>query len=204
MQIGTHTNWQSASGGLFHSIAIKTDGAIWTWGSNLIGELGDSTFTARNRPAQIGTANDWQAVEAGAEFSIAKKSNGMLWAWGGNYSGQLGDGTRIKKNIPTAITPCPDRIMPIAANIFNLSRNYTIHAYPNPFTEVLNIEVNQNEPNPIEVEVIDALGRILRVDNSSLFSKKHYLQIQNLDYRGLLFVKIKSNGRYDVVKLLKN
>lgn len=202
VQIGIGTHWQSVLGGLYYSMAIKTDGTLWTWGYEF-GNL-DSYITYRNRPTQIGIATDWQNMGAGHEFGIAKKSDGSLWSWGRNSLGQLGDGTTINKSTPTQITPCPESTIPIAGKTYNFSRSYSIHAYPNPFTEVLYIEVNLNEPNPLEVEVIDALGRILRVDKSSPFSKKHYIQIQNLDYRGLLFLKIKSIGRYDVVKLLKN
>ncbi|MBK8044239.1 MAG: T9SS type A sorting domain-containing protein [Haliscomenobacter sp.] len=79
-----------------------------------------------------------------------------------------------------------------------------VYVYPNPFTEVLNIEVQLEKPNALEVEIIDALGRVLRVAKSSNVTDKHALQIQNLDYTGILFVKVKSEGKYALVKVVKN
>ena len=79
-----------------------------------------------------------------------------------------------------------------------------IRAFPNPFNEVLNIEVNLEKSNSLEVEIIDALGRVLRVAKSSNVTDKHTFQMQNLDHKGFLFVKVKSDGKYGLVKVVKN
>src|SRR3989304_1023492 len=43
-QIGTATTWSSVSAGVYHTVAIKTDGTLWAWGYNeLYGQLGDGT-----------------------------------------------------------------------------------------------------------------------------------------------------------------
>ncbi|MDX2067887.1 MAG: T9SS type A sorting domain-containing protein, partial [Haliscomenobacter sp.] len=94
---------------------------------------------------------------------------------------------------PAATTPTRD-ILPV----------YSISAYPNPFDEVLNIEVRLEKANPLEVEIIDALGRVLRVLKSSNVTDKHFFQVQNLDHEGILFVKVKSDGKYGLVKVVKN
>lgn len=79
-----------------------------------------------------------------------------------------------------------------------------VYAYPNPFDEVLNIDVTLEKPNTLEFEIIDALGRVLRVLKSSNVTDKHAFQIQNLDHKGILFVKVKSDGKYGLVKVVKN
>jgi uncharacterized repeat protein (TIGR01451 family) len=42
-QIPNFGNVVSIAGGVFHSVALKSDGSIWTWGLNSDGELGDGT-----------------------------------------------------------------------------------------------------------------------------------------------------------------
>lgn len=33
-----------------HTIALKSDGTVWAWGSNSDGQLGDGTYTDRKTP----------------------------------------------------------------------------------------------------------------------------------------------------------
>ena len=79
-----------------------------------------------------------------------------------------------------------------------------VYAYPNPFNEVLNIEVKLEKSNPLELEIIDGLGRVVRVIKSTHVTNRHTVQIQNLDYKGVLYVKVKSDGKYALVKVVKN
>src|SRR3989338_4891709 len=81
----------------------EVSGTVWTWGSNVYGQLGDGTTTDRYSPVQIGTGTNWSSVSAGYYHTIAIKTDGTLWAWGDNSFGQLGDGTTIDKSSPTQI-----------------------------------------------------------------------------------------------------
>ncbi len=93
IQIGTDTNWSKVYAGELHSMAIKTNGTLWAWGTNAYGYLGDGTQTSRNSPVQIGTGTDWASIALGDRHSLGIKTNGTLWAWGYNDQGQVGDGT---------------------------------------------------------------------------------------------------------------
>jgi len=93
IQIGTDTSWSKVYAGELHSMAIKTNGTLWAWGSNVYGYLGDGTQTGRNSPVQIGTGTDWASIALGDRHSLGIKTNGTLWAWGYNDQGQVGDGT---------------------------------------------------------------------------------------------------------------
>jgi alpha-tubulin suppressor-like RCC1 family protein len=110
-QITTATNWASISAGGFFTIAIKTDGTLWAWGSNYAGQLGDgctpmSSCANKTTPTQIGTDTDWAAVSAGGNHVIALKTGGTLWTWGINDYGQLGNGAPG----PTAYSSVPVKI----------------------------------------------------------------------------------------------
>jgi alpha-tubulin suppressor-like RCC1 family protein len=84
----------SAGGG--HSVALKRDGTVWTWGYNGEGQLGtrgaaDSRFPT---PEQVSALADIKAIVAGDRHCLALKGDGTVWAWGNNWHGQLGDGTK--------------------------------------------------------------------------------------------------------------
>jgi len=103
VHIGTDTTWAQIAAGDWHTIALKSDGSLWTWGVNNCGQLGDGTTTYHDFPVQIGVGTDWNQIAAGSEHTIALKSDGSLWAWGYNGNGQLGDGTTTDSYSPVQI-----------------------------------------------------------------------------------------------------
>ncbi|MBI5057601.1 MAG: M6 family metalloprotease domain-containing protein [Nitrospirae bacterium] len=50
LQIGADTNWVSMSAGTWHNRALKSDGTLWAWGNQL---LGDGTTSTSNVPVRI-------------------------------------------------------------------------------------------------------------------------------------------------------
>jgi alpha-tubulin suppressor-like RCC1 family protein len=85
---GTVSRLSSIAAGSLHSVALDADGALWTWGSNDEGQLGDgcdsSACFMRTTPKLIGADKDWIAISAGAQNTLALKANGTLWSTGSN------------------------------------------------------------------------------------------------------------------------
>ena len=84
------------SAGSGHSIVLKKDGTVWSWGYNGEGQLG-TRAAADNRfpsPEQVGGLSDIMAIAAGDRHCLAVKRDGTVWSWGNNWHGQLGDGTK--------------------------------------------------------------------------------------------------------------
>jgi alpha-tubulin suppressor-like RCC1 family protein len=96
------TNWKQVSCGRFHTLAIKTDGTLWTWGSNGSGQLGDNTTTSRSIPVTtFAGGTNWKQVAGGGYYTAAIKTDGTLWTWGDNSPyGQLGDNTGTNRSTP--------------------------------------------------------------------------------------------------------
>ena len=97
------------SAGSGHSLALKQDGTVWSWGANSFGQLGDGTETASNVPVQVVGLQDVIAISAGNGYSLALKSDHTVWGFGDNSGGSLGPIEYMeslylnKKLTPTAI-----------------------------------------------------------------------------------------------------
>ena len=95
------TNWKSIAGGAFHTVALKTDGTLWSWGYNSEGLLGTNDTRTRSTPVTtlLGGTN-WKSIACGRLHTIAIKTDGTLWSWGYNFYGNLGDNTRTYRSTP--------------------------------------------------------------------------------------------------------
>src|SRR3989338_337739 len=106
-QIGTLTTWSRVTLGGAHSVAVKTDGTLWSWGYNSTGQLGFGDTIRRSSPVQVGTLATWSAVGAGESYrTFAIKTDGTLWAWGDNASnnyGTLGLGDIVNRSSPVQV-----------------------------------------------------------------------------------------------------
>jgi alpha-tubulin suppressor-like RCC1 family protein len=92
VRLDAATNWAVPAAGSGHTVAIKADGSLWTWGRNDRGQLGNGTTIDRDVPGQIGLGASWATVSTFADHTVAVRADGTLWAWGPNDAGQLGDG----------------------------------------------------------------------------------------------------------------
>ena len=110
VQVGTDTTWSKVSAGTIFTLATKTNGTLWAWGSSsttlpiaVHGCLGLGDGVNYSSPVQVGTDTDWYNVIAGATSSFGIKTNGTLWAWGANTSGKLGLGDVVHRSSPVQV-----------------------------------------------------------------------------------------------------
>lgn len=102
----------SVAAGNVHSLALDSNGKVYSWGGNLLGQLGDGTNGAgANKlvPVSVvtsGVLNNKVLVRiaAGSNISGAVDSNGSTYTWGFNSTGQLGIGIfGGLSNVPVAV-----------------------------------------------------------------------------------------------------
>ena len=104
VQIAGINNVQKVSAGGSHSVALKHDGTVWSWGDNSSGQLGSGEGSGSfSAPRQATGLSGVTAIDAGIVHSLALKSNGTVWAWGNNVDGELGNGSTTNSNIPVAV-----------------------------------------------------------------------------------------------------
>jgi alpha-tubulin suppressor-like RCC1 family protein len=105
--ISNLSNWSSIAAGNVHSLAIKTDGTLWSFGENSSGQVGRtiSSNSYKMSPGQIGALTTWSkvATHSSSTSSFAIKTDQTLWGWGNNYDGVLGVGTSTNATSPLQI-----------------------------------------------------------------------------------------------------
>ena len=104
------TDIVAISTGYNHSLALKSDGTVWSWGDNEYGKLGDGTAVDKTTPVQVKGGESGEefltnivAISAGDDHSLALKVDGTVWAWGDNLCSKLGDGTAVDKTTPVQV-----------------------------------------------------------------------------------------------------
>jgi alpha-tubulin suppressor-like RCC1 family protein len=98
------TNWKQVSGGQRHTVAIKTDGTLWGWGTNF-GMLGTNDTINRSTPVTtFAGGTNWKQVACGYLCTTAIKTDGTLWGWGFNSGGQLGINDNSGNYVTTPVT----------------------------------------------------------------------------------------------------
>ena len=104
VQIGSRTDWKLGGTIREGSFAIRTDGTLWTWGSNGYGFGGHNNRAFYSSPTQV-PGTTWNYAWGAHESLFAIKTDGTLWAWGRNGGGELGlnEGPGNEKSSPCQI-----------------------------------------------------------------------------------------------------
>ncbi|SHG14223.1 RCC1 domain-containing protein [Chryseobacterium vrystaatense] len=144
--------WQMVIPGSVHTVGLRADGTLWTWGINSNGQLGDGTMTSQSAPKQIGTSNKWVKIAAGYDHTVALKTDGTLWAWGKNDFGQLGDGTGYKTT-PTQIGTATDWTQIASGDNFAMAikANGTLWGWGKNNDGQLGDGTNVNRSTPVQI-----------------------------------------------------
>ncbi|GAA0434071.1 hypothetical protein Acor_08400 [Acrocarpospora corrugata] len=90
------------AGGAF-SMAKRSDGSVWAWGSNVAGQLGIGGGPNRFAPVQVPALTGVLKISLGGRHGLALLGNGHLSSWGDNANGQLGTGNTVPRATPGAV-----------------------------------------------------------------------------------------------------
>jgi alpha-tubulin suppressor-like RCC1 family protein len=155
------SRWLDVSAGEGHVIAVKSDGSLWSWGSNASGQLGIGLIGGKTyKPTRVGDVDDygWVQVAAGSSHSTALKADGTLYTWGSNAYGQIGDGTFGPDHlVPHAVDTCWKSVEAGGKQTFGVRLNGTLWSWGyNYFGELgLGHWNNQSLPTLVKEEEND-------------------------------------------------
>lgn len=98
-------NVVSVASGQHHTVVLRENGTVLSWGDNKYGQLGVNTnFSISFVPLEVFSNEALTSVHAGWTHSAALTSNGDVFTWGRNSYGQLGaqrDAPHAPEKIPT-------------------------------------------------------------------------------------------------------
>ena len=103
--LGEHV-WSTMSAAQYHTCGATGSSALYCWGENESGRLGDGTTADRTTPTQIGTDQSWATVNTGYDHTCAVTTSGVGYCWGDNTNGKLGtdDPASVDQLSPTAVS----------------------------------------------------------------------------------------------------
>lgn len=95
----------AVSEGYYSSLALGSDGNVYSWGLNSYGQLGDGSTTNSTTPVRVSLPSGVKAtaVSAGYLMSAALGSDGNIYAWGSNADGDLGDASSADSTTPAQV-----------------------------------------------------------------------------------------------------
>ena len=158
--------------GMGHSMALDSNGAVYTWGQNDMGQLGIGTSGSGTNslvpvaiPASAFGGKTITDIAAGRTHSVALASDGTVYTWGDNSVGQLGNntsGTGVISNVPVAIftgagsslqgrTVKQIASQSSANHTVVLADNNTVHTWGNNNNGQLGNNTITNSSRPVQV-----------------------------------------------------
>ncbi|MEZ5328554.1 MAG: hypothetical protein R3F19_26215 [Verrucomicrobiales bacterium] len=84
IRIGQDQDWAAVSAGSEHSVALKTDGSIWTWGSLWLGRKESALRIYNIAPTLRETVEPVVYLDSRMQFTASVTTNGKMLIWGGD------------------------------------------------------------------------------------------------------------------------
>lgn len=114
--------WKQVESGGFHSLALASDGHLYSWGYNGDGSLGNGTNINSTSPGMIDSTHTYLMIAAGIQASYAIRSDSTLWAWGFNGNNELGVGPSITQSeIPLQVGEDNDWVLVKSGSVYGVA-----------------------------------------------------------------------------------
>jgi len=137
------------------SLALKSDGTVWSWGYNAVGQLGDGTKSNRITPVKVIGISDVVHIAGGNYHSVALKADGTVWAWGDNEFGGLGTGNTTEMITPKQVNLLTDIIGIAAGDHYSMALKSDGSVWPFGWNKYggLGDGTTYNRVNPIKLNL---------------------------------------------------
>ncbi|PYE49297.1 copper amine oxidase [Paenibacillus barcinonensis] len=142
-----------------HSVLVKNDGTLWSWGYIAYGEGGTGKRQENLKvPTKSPLIDNVKEARAADGFTIVLKNDGTVWSYGRNSYGQLGIGTKGEPiGVPTKIQGL-SRIVAIDSNERTsaaLDEDNVLWVWGQGATGSLGQNSDEDQPSPVPYPIED-------------------------------------------------
>lgn len=106
--VGSHSFTEISCGNYTNTfvgstLALKSNGQVWSWGNNEFGQIGNNTVTSYSSPVLVVGNHSFIQIKTSGAHSITLKANGQAWTWGRNTAGELGNNSTTNRSSPVLV-----------------------------------------------------------------------------------------------------
>ena len=101
-----HPEFIAIGAGAAHACALVAAGAVYCWGSNFLGELGQGTtdrYALTVSPTAVAATPSFVSLAVGYYHNCALTADGAAFCWGDNSYGQLGRSSPNRSGVPVKV-----------------------------------------------------------------------------------------------------
>jgi len=154
--------YSSIGSGFLHTCALSTDGDVYCWGNNEVGQLGQGNVgDPALLPVKVPGLGKVSQLSVGATHNCAL-SQGKAYCWGQNGNGKLGSGSDAQSNSPILVKDL-DSIAQISANRLStcaVTTSKSVYCWGDNFAGMLGTGDTKGSLVPVNVKGISGIKSV--------------------------------------------
>ncbi|NP_001084549.2 regulator of chromosome condensation (RCC1) and BTB (POZ) domain containing protein 1 S homeolog [Xenopus laevis] len=165
--------------GSHHSMALTSDGEVFSWGYNNSGQVGSGTTANQSVPRKVSSSLQSKVVvsiAAGQTSSMAITDNGHVYGWGYNGTGQLGLGNTGNQLMPCRLVfaqpVCIIQVVLGYAHSLALSDQGVLYAWGANSHGQLGIGNKSNQTVPVKVGTNERMVEVAACHSTNISAAK--------------------------------
>ncbi len=103
-RVGADSDWLSVTQTDNHVCGLRSDGRLYCWGGNNVGQLGVGDIAPHVDPVAVLPTDRFRQVSAGVSHTCAIGSDYTLWCWGSNAQKAVNSGTQAYDDLPVNVS----------------------------------------------------------------------------------------------------
>lgn len=145
-----------------HSVALRSDGTVVSWGSDQAGQLGTGRLNYETRPGLVAGLGSVRAIGSGVTHGLAVLQDGSVWAWGSNVSGQLGQAPGVDRATPVLVAGIGGANAVCGGDTFSvaLKTDGTVWAWGSNYDGALGNGTRVDASTPVQVSGLSSVTSI--------------------------------------------